>query len=373
VAAQKTITTERQALVDFSIPLRRNVREIVVTGPGALPVQTATNLSGREVFVRRSSSYYESLRALNAQLHREGRVPVTILEAPENLEDDDLLEMVNAGLVGITVVDDFLARFWRQIFTDMTLHETAVLRAGGDIAVAFRKDSPKLAAAANDFIGRHRIGTTFGNVIDRRYLQSVQAVTRATTGADIERFLSMRELFRTYGEQYGLDYLLMMAQGYRESRLNQDVVSRAGAIGVMQILPATGRALGVGDIRQLEPNIHGGIRYVRKLIDDYLSGEPMDELNKGLFAFASYNAGPTRIRRFRREAEQRHLNPNVWFGNVERIAAERIGRETVSYVSNIYKYYIAYRLIAEEQQRRDDQKLKLKRIIGATLAPQPAR
>ena len=71
----------------------------------------------------------------------------------------------------------------------------------------------------------------------------------------------------------------------------------------------------------------------------------MDELNKGLFTFAAYNAGPGRVRQLRREAEKRGLNPNVWFGNVERVASERIGRETVTYVSNIYKYYVAYRLI----------------------------
>jgi membrane-bound lytic murein transglycosylase MltF len=360
VAAQKTITSERQALVDFSVPLRRNVSEIVVTGPDGPAVNAASDLSGREVFVRRSSSYYESLLALNRQLALAGQAPVTILEAPENLEDDDLLELVDAGLVDATVVDDFLARFWTQIFPRMRLHETATLRTGAELAVAFRKSSPRLAREANAFITRHRIGTTFGNVVDRRYLRSTQAVNRATSGADLERFLSMRELFRRYGEQYDLDYLLMMALGYRESRLNQAARSRLGAIGVMQLMPATGRALDVGDIRQVEPNIHAGNKYIRQLMDEVWSREPMDELNRGLFTLASYNAGSTRIRRFRREAEQRGLDPNVWFAHVERIAAERIGRETVSYVSTIYKYYIAYRLVSDEKQRRIDQKSRLR-------------
>jgi membrane-bound lytic murein transglycosylase MltF len=144
----------------------------------------------------------------------------------------------------------------------------------------------------------------------------------------------------------------MAAQGFQESGLDQGVKSPVGAIGVMQVMPATGQELGVGDIRHLEPNIHAGAKYIRFIVDQYFKDEPMTPLDKGLFAFASYNAGPGRIRQLRREAEKRGLDPNVWFGNVEQIASERIGRETVTYVSNIYKYYVAYRLATEEGERR---------------------
>ena len=169
----------------------------------------------------------------------------------------------------------------------------------------------------------------------------------------------MVELFKKYGAQYEMDYLLMAAQGYQESTLDQGVKSPVGAIGVMQVMPATGKELKVGDINKLEPNIHAGVKYMRFMIDQYFKDEPMDDLNKGLMAFAAYNAGPGRLRQLRREAEKRGLNPNVWFGNVERIASERIGRETVTYVSNIYKYYIAYRLITDQLQRREAAKTEL--------------
>ena len=193
----------------------------------------------------------------------------------------------------------------------------------------------------------------------RRYLQNTQFARRATTGEGRRSFLALKDLFRKYGDRYTLDYLLMMAKGYQESRLDQNVRSRVGAIGIMQLMPATGQSLKVGDIRQVEPNIHAGVKYSRQLMDEYLGNEPLDDLNKGFFTLASYNAGPTRIRQLRREAERRGLDPNVWFGHVERIAAERIGRETVSYVANIYKYYIAFRLVAEEEQRRAAQRAKL--------------
>jgi membrane-bound lytic murein transglycosylase MltF len=144
----------------------------------------------------------------------------------------------------------------------------------------------------------------------------------------------------------------MAAQGYQESQLDQSVRSRVGAIGVMQIMPATGRDLAVGDITQTEPNIHAGVKYFRFMMDEFYKDEPMTELNKGLMTLASYNAGPGRMRQLRRETARRGLDPNVWFGNVERIVSERIGRETVQYVSNIYKYYVAYRLVMEREGER---------------------
>jgi membrane-bound lytic murein transglycosylase MltF len=364
VAAQLTITPDRQALVDFSNPVRRNVSEVVVTAPGVPAVKSAEDLSGQRVFVRPSSSYADSLRALNARLEGQGRAPVAIVDAPEYLDDDDLLEMVNAGLVDMTVVDDYLAQFWAQIFTAMTVHPTATLRTGGDLAVAFRKNSPKPAAEANAFIRTHGLGTVFGNVTARRFLQNTQIAERATRGTDRERFLAQRELFRKYGDQYKLDYLLMMAKGYQESRLNQAARSAVGAIGVMQIMPALARSLDVGDVRQLEPNIHAGVKYTRQLMDEYLGNEPLDDLNRALMTFASYNAGPTRIRQLRREAERRNLDPNVWFGQVERIAAERIGRETVAHVSGISKYFVAFRLFEEDEQRRS-----LHRATGGRQSP----
>jgi membrane-bound lytic murein transglycosylase MltF len=147
-------------------------------------------------------------------------------------------------------------------------------------------------------------------------------VRNAASDAEREKFLTVVQLFRKYGDTYDLDFLLMAAQGYQESRLDHAARSPVGAIGIMQIMPATGRELKVGDITQLEPNIHGGVKYMRQMEDTYFANQPIDSLNKALLTFASYNAGPGRVRQLRREAERRGLDPNVWFGNVER---NRIG------------------------------------------------
>jgi membrane-bound lytic murein transglycosylase MltF len=321
---------------------------------------TVDDLSGKAVYTRKDSNFYASLVALNGQLKAKGKAPVVIEEVPGNLEDDDLLEMVNAGLIPAIVVHDYLAEFWKQVFTNITVHDTVAVRTGASFAVPIRKGSPLLAAELNEFIGKFGLGTAFGNMMQKRYLVSTKFVKNAASEAERRKFLALTQYFKKYSEQYQMDYLLMGAQGYQESQLNQDARSQVGAIGVMQVMPATGKELNVGDIRQTEANIHAGVKYMRWMIDNYYKDEPMTELDKGLFAFASYNAGPGRIRQLRKEAAKRGLDPNVWFGNVEQIASERIGRETVTYVSNIYKYYVAYKLMTEENARRQAAKAAIK-------------
>jgi membrane-bound lytic murein transglycosylase MltF len=360
VAGNLTITPEREALVDFTDPTRTNVDQIVVTGPGSAALTSLEDLSGQRIFVRKSSTYEGSLQTLNEKLKARGAPPVVIEAAPENLEDDDMLEMVNAGLIPAVVVDNYLARFWMRVFPDLVLHENVAVRAGGSLGVAIRKNNPKLRAALNNFMGKYGLGSVFGNQVERRYLVDTKYGKSAASDEERKKFLAVVQLFRKYSDQYTMDFLLMAAQGYQESRLNQSAKSPVGAVGIMQLMPATGKEMKVGDITQIEPNIHAGVKYMHNVMDANFKDEPMDALNKGLFTFASYNAGPGKIRQLRREAEERGLDPNVWFGNVEQIASERIGRETVTYVSNIYKYYVAYRLVVEENQRRAATKEALK-------------
>jgi membrane-bound lytic murein transglycosylase MltF len=360
VSAQVTVRPDLQKVVNFTNPTRTHVSQILVTGPGAPSITSMEDLSGREVFARENSTYYQSLQALNEKFKAQGKPPVVIRAAPGNLEDDDLLEMVNAGLIPAIVVDDYLAKFWKKVFTNLTVHEDIALRSGGMLAIPVRKNNPKLAEALNTFMGNYGLGTAFGNQIERKYLVNTTYVKSATSEEERKKFQGVVQLFRKYGDQYKVDFLLMAAQGYQESQLNQNAKSQVGAVGIMQVMPATGKELKVGDITQIEANIHAGVKYMRITEDTFFKNEPMDELNKGLFTFASYNAGPGRIRQLRREAEKRGLNPNVWFGNVEQIASEHIGRETVTYVSNIYKYYVAYRLVLEESERRAAAKATVK-------------
>jgi membrane-bound lytic murein transglycosylase MltF len=354
--AQLTVTPERLASVDFSNPTRLDVKEVLVTGPGAPAGASLDHLGTSKVYVRPSSSYYASLQAYSRRQKALGKPAIAIGKAPENLEDDDILEMVNAGLVPATVVDSFMAGFWKQVLPNLVVHDDPTLRDDGNLAVAFRKNSPQLAAGLNSFIARRPLSSAIGRVLNQRYLQNTTYVRDAAHGVDREHFLKMDSIFRRYGEEYKFDYLLIAAQGYQESHLDQNARSRVGAIGVMQLMPRTGQEQHVGDIRQIDPNIHAGVKYMRFMRDHYFESQPMSVLNKGLFTFAAYNAGVGRIEQLRKVAAARGLDPNVWFDNVERVVSERIGRETVSYVSNIYKYYLAYRLITQQIQARQKAK-----------------
>lgn len=349
-AAGLTVTDERGRDFDFGAPFAKGVKEIVVTGPKAPQLASVDDLAGKEVFVRKSSSYWAHLTALSDRLRKAGKEPVKLREAPDDLQDESILEMANAGLVGITVVDRYKGLLWAKVFKGLRAREDLPVNEGGEIAWMIRKDSPQLKAEIDAFAPKFGIGSTFGNSLLKKYTGSTRFVKPATSPEEMKKFAQTVELFRKYSAKYDMDYLLMMAQGYQESRLDQSAKSQVGAIGVMQVMPATGNDMKTGDVTQIDPNIHAGVKYIRFVQDQFFEKEPMTKIDKTLFSFGAYNCGPGRMQQLRKEAEKRGLNPNVWFNNVELVTADKIGAETVTYVANIYKYYIAYRLVVENEE-----------------------
>ena len=355
VAANLTVTPERRAEVDFSDPYLKNVREVVITGPASPEVATLDDLAGQEVWVRRSSSYWASLEALNRRLTAAERAPAGLVAVDEHLEDEDLLEMLNVGLIPLTVVDDHKARLWTRLLPDIRVREDLALREGGEIAFAIRERSPRLKAALDAFVAKHGKGTTFGNVVFGRYLGNADHLRNAASRAGRRKLERVIELFRRYGDRYGFDPLMLAAQGYQELRLDNAVRSKAGAVGIMQVLPTTAKdpSVDIADVKVLENNVHAAAKYMRYVMDTYFPEAKMDPFNRTMFAFASYNAGPARIAGLRRQAAGRGVDPDQWFGQVEQVAAERIGRETVQYVGNILKYYVVYRRVADLHARKE--------------------
>lgn len=346
-----TITEKRLEDVAFSNPIAAGIDEILVSGTDKKTLNSIFDLSGKKVHVRKSSSYYESLLRLNETLSSLKKKPVIIAEANDNLEDEDLLEMVNAGIIDYIVIDSHKGALWAQVFDKIKLHPDIKLRTEGKIAWAMRKKSPQLAKVVNEFIRDHKQGTLLGNIILNKYLKDASYITNSVYKDDLQRFKLTIKFFEKYGQQYQFDHLMLAALAYQESRLDQNLKSPAGAIGVMQILPSTAKDKNVGipDIHELDKNVHAGTKYLRFMVDNYFGKDPnIDELNKTLFAFASYNAGPAKVASLRKEAEQMGLDPNRWFRNVEVVAAKRIGRETVQYVSNIFKYYVSYTLLEDK-------------------------
>jgi membrane-bound lytic murein transglycosylase MltF len=352
--ASLTITPERAQRVDFSVPAARDISEVVVTGPSSPAITSLDDLSGKRVFVRPSSSYQESLNKLNVSFHERGLEEIEIAAASEYLETEDLLEMVNAGLIKITIADDYLARFWAQVLPEIVVHEELAVATGGNLGWAIRRDAAGLKPRIDQFVEANREGKLLGNMLIKRYLQDTKFVKNALANKDRQKLDEVIDLFRKYGDTYTFDYLMVAAQAYQESGLDQSVVSRAGAIGIMQMLPSTAadKSVGIPDISTIENNIHAGTKYLRYIVDHYFDDPKIDDVNRTLFAFASYNAGPNRIRRLRAKAAESGYDPNQWFRNVEVVVANEVGREPVTYVSNIFKYYTVYSLVVEQDQIR---------------------
>ena len=356
VAAGLTITPERGERVDFTDPTTRELSEILVTGPSAPPLTAIEDLAGQTVSVRRSSSYYASLQELNRRFAEEGRKAVKIEDVSPFLEDEDLLEMVNAGLLEWAVVDNYKARIWSQVFDRIEPREDIVFRSGARLGWAVRKNSPKFLAELNTFLKSHRQGTLMGNVLINRHVRDYDWAGNALEASDFDRFQKVIDLFKKYGDQYSFDFLIVAAQGYQESRLDQNARSKAGAVGIMQLLPSTAADpnVGIPDITRAEPNIHAGIKYLDFLRMRYFNDPDITLLNQTLFALAAYNAGPVRISKLRSRAAQTGYDPNKWFGNVEVVVAREVGSEPVKYVANILKYYVSYRLsLIREAQRAE--------------------
>lgn len=361
VAYGLVVTPEREKRVAFSTPIQTDVSQIVVGGPKLGPVTSLQDLSGKEVYLSPLTVNYQLVQKLSDSFKQAGKPPINLIAADRNLTDDDVVQMVNAGLVASTVTSKPRADLWSKVLDHLTPHPELVIASGEQLAWAMRKNNPQLKALVDEFVQGHAVGTSFGNTLLRRYLQNTKWIKNSTSEMEMKKFETMAALFKKYSGEYSFDYLMLAAQGYQESLLDQSRRNPSGAVGIMQVIPkyAAASPINVPDVSTAEGNIHAGAKMLRNMTDTYFKDPKIDQVNKTLMAFASYNAGPNRIARLRKEAADQGLDPNVWFGNVELVAAKDIGQETVTYVSNIYKYYIAYKLTVEQRDIRDKAKAAL--------------
>lgn len=368
IAGDLTITDERAPLLAFSRPLLTDIDEVVVTGPAAPPIAALEDLAGQELVVRASSSYFEHLQALVTDFHARELWPPQVVAADEILEAEDLLEMLDSGMIGITVMDDYKAEFWASVFPNIEVRDDLVINEGGTIAWAMRRGSPQFEAILDDFMQVYGKGTMVGNDTYNRYLADADRVRCSHSPRALENLGELVAVFEKYGSQYGFEWLMLAAQSFQESKFRQDRRSAAGAVGIMQIKPSTAADpnVGVDDISTVDGNVHAGARYMRFLADRYFSSADFDPLGQWLFSLAAYNAGPARVAQLQREAAASGYDPNRWFDNVEVIAARRLGKETVTYVSNVFKYYVGYLLsVGRGAERNERYATELKECTDA--------
>jgi len=346
VAYSLVITPERKEEVAFTVPLESDVQQVIVSGPKFGTVSTLEDLGGKEIYANPLTVPFQALQRINDKLQRAGKPLIVIKPADEYLLEDDLVQMVNAGLIPATVTTASRAKLWSEVLHHLTIHPEPVIASGEELAWALRKNNPQLKQLLDEFIAPRAVGSSFGNTLVRRYLESTRWAVNATSPEEMKKFQALSGIFKKYASQYDFDYLMMMAQGYQESMLEQSMRSPRGAVGIMQVMPhdAAASPIDVPDVWTAEGNIHAGIKMLRTIEDQYLNDPKIDPLNKTLLAFASYNAGPNQIARLREQARKEGLDPNQWFGSVELVVARDIGQVTVTYVGNVYKYYVAYKL-----------------------------
>ncbi len=358
-AAGLTITSERLKEVDFTNPYITGIDEVIVINKSVKGINSVEDLSGRQVFVRRSSSYYESLVLLNKEFIKKGIQEIKIVKVDETLETEDILELVNSGAIEITVSDSHIAKIWSRILDNLKVLYHLKVRVGSKIAYMVRKGNPELKENLNKFIKKHRKGTLLGNIYFNRYYKNNKWIKNPLTSDERKKQEHYVNLFKKYASKYRFDWMLIMALAYQESGLDHSKKSPFGAVGIMQVLPSSARDIGINNVHLDENNIHAGVKYLAFLRDRYFNDAEILERDKVRFTLASYNAGPYKIKKVRKMAYNMGLNHYKWFRNAEMAALKIIGQETVRYVSNINKYYVLFRLASENEKLRDSVKKKV--------------
>ena len=325
-------------------------QEILVTGPSSPPLQKIADLSGQTVYGSRNTNFQKTLSELNKELKRDGKSPVNLASPLGDLDDEDLLEMLNSGLISYVIVGDWKFKLWQSIYKNLTMHEDLSVQDSGWVGWVVRSTNPDLNDDLKGFYESDDFEKSLTAFRQADYKQHLKGLKDPIDKNLWIRFESMRPLFNRFGAQYKLNPLVIASLGFQETLLNQSAVSAVGAIGVMQLMPSTGVSLGVGDIHLLEPNIHAGADYMNQLINKYFQDVEFEGINRSLFAVASYNIGPNNVAKARDRAKELGFDPNRWFGNVEFIATEHMGYEPMIYVRNVYKYYISYSLRLKEIQ-----------------------
>lgn len=318
-------------------------KQVLVSAHNSPLISSVDDLSGKLVCLGRQVRS-TALMTLNERLAQEGRAPAIIYKDQVGLDDEAMLQMVNEGLVPYVMGTEFRVDLWKPYLTNIKVYENIRYDIGGNIGWAIRSSDKRLGQDINSF-SSSELNTEALLMFDQDAFKTQKSGLKDPKGKEEwARFVSMRPIFEKYGNQYHLNPLLLASFGFQETMLNQALISPGGAIGVMQLNAATGDAMNVGNIHELDSNIHAGAKYLNDLVSDNFKEDGLDNSNRTLFAIASYNLGPKNIEKARNEAARRGFDPNKWFLNVEMTTAALFGMVPMNYVRNVYKYFVVYQL-----------------------------
>lgn len=350
IAASLTVTQSRK---DRGIVFSRKtnkVSEYLVARSNDNSIKSIQDLVGRKIFVRRSSSYWQTIRNLiNAG------IDIRLREAPESMETEEIIAKVAAGEYDLSVADSHILDIeltWRD-------DVKAALSLGEPVlhGWAMRNSDKILHAEVNSFLKKEYRGL-FYNILQQKYFKTPHKIKRRleqridkSTGGDLSPY---DRLVKKYANKHDFDWRLIVSQMYQESRFDPKAKSWVGALGLMQVMPRTAREMSISNLVKPENGLRAGVKYMAWLWQRF---EPeLDIKDRYWFVLAAYNAGLGHVRDARRLAKKQGWKANRWFKNVEKamlLLSKRQfyknarhgyvrGREPVNYVRNIQTRYQAY-------------------------------
>ena len=341
LVAGEVLEVPAQSSLVASQPIVRQVPLVFVTRQGQRRYKSIEQLAGRMVVLPYGSAAWPAIHRLNQQLRDLKQAPLMIKWAAPTLGPEDVLEMVAAGIYRLAVVELPVAERWAKVLPGLRIDRHLELERSGSLNWLMPADAPDLLASVNYFLRNYSPPKSADNAFRSAYRNQYKVHDPLTASAQ-RRLEKVRPVLQKYAAEQQFDWLLLAAIAYKESSLNPAARSPNGAIGLMQITPVAARAVGMSDFHSLDDNVQTSAKYLARIRRNFFSSPQMDERERQAFILAGYNLGPQRVQNLRTEARRQGLNPDQWFFQVERVAAEKFGLHTVTYVNSLNKYYQAF-------------------------------
>jgi len=353
VAPGELVNLQGQGDISPSTPIMGKVPLVLVGHKGRVRYRRLEQLAGKTLALPAGSAAGEAVQRVNEQLAARRLRPIAIDWVDPSLAVEDVLEMIHAGIYSLSVVELPIAQRWAKVLPRLQVASEVRFPHDGKLSWFVRRDAGMLRASIDGFLKDYRPPSDQDAVFQRAY-RRLYKVHYPLGNLERRRLEKVRPVLQQYAERNNLDWLNLAALAFKESTLNPAARGAGNATGLMQVTPAAARSVGVSNIHRLENNVQASARYLASIRRKFFASPRLNERERMAFTLAAYNAGPQRVQQLRAEARRRGLNPDQWFFQVERVAAEQLGLGVVSYVNSVNKYFLAFhqqRSALESQQR----------------------
>jgi len=327
--------------VSSSAPVLDQVPLWLVGRKGERSFSRVEQLSGRTVALTSASAAGALIQQVNQQLALRKRPPVKIEWVDSTLAVEDVLEMVQAGIYHLTVVERPIAQRWARVMPQLRLDTRLQLGQPQAMRWYVRRDAPMLLATVDRFLQGYRAPENQDAAFERIYRRQYR-VHNPLAQKDRQRLTSVRAVLQKHGAAQQIDWLNLAALAFKESTLNPTARGSGGAHGLMQITPSAAQRVGVSNTATVDGNVQASARYLALIRRKFFASPQINERERMAFVLAAYNLGPERVQAMRAEARKRGLNGNQWFFQTERVAMEQVGMGPVNFVNSVNKYFLAF-------------------------------